>query len=209
MKKYYKLNKHKNRKQDQAQAANLSHTGSQEVVKQAGNASLYSSDPSDPFSPLQLNADHNWNADSGTTSYMTLHCHWLQNYILKCIPMKLADNTIVYSARIGSVIFKPVIDGKCSQVVKFSNVLHVPELWKNLLSVLYLTCHLGFVVYINATHTSFSHSSGPPLFVASINNHNVAFLDGMTQCDSVCTGCDHCSTQFGTLALLICAPQYS
>ena len=79
-------------------------------------------------------------------------------------------------------MFEPVIDGKSSRAVEFSNVLHVPDLRNNLLSVLYLTRHSGFVVYINATHMSFSCSSGPPLFIASINNHNAAFLDGMTQC---------------------------
>ena len=71
---------------------------------------------------------------------------------------------------------------KSSWVVEFSNILHVLELQNNLLSILYLTCHLGFVVYINATHMLFSHSSGPPLFVITINNHNVTFLDGMIQC---------------------------
>ena len=181
-KKYYKLNKNKDRKEDQAQGANLSHTGSQEVVKWVGNASLHSSDPSDPFSPLQLDADHNWNTNLGATSHMTLHRHWLQNYTLKCVSIKLANNTIVYLMGVGSVVFKPVIDGKTSWAVKFSNVLHIPELQNNLLSVLYLTCHLGFIVYINATHMLFSCSSGPLLFIATINHHKSAFLDGMTQC---------------------------
>ena len=140
---------------------------------------------------------------------MMPHCHWLQNYILKCVPIKLTDNTIVYSAGVGSVVFEPVIDGKSSQAVKFSNILHVPELRNNLLSILYLTHHSRFVVHINVTHMSFSHSTGPPLFVASINNHNAAFLDGMTVYDPVCIGCDHCPTRFGTLALPIRAPQHS
>ena len=61
------------------------------------------------------------------------------------------------------------------------NVLHVPELRNNLLAVLYLTRHSLFVVHINATHMTFLRSSGPPLFVASINSHNVAFLDGTTE----------------------------
>ena len=67
-------------------------------------------------------------------------------------------------------------------MVKFLNILHVSELQNNLLSVLYLTYHLEFVVHINATHMLFSCLSGPPLFVVTINNHNAAFLDGMTQC---------------------------
>ena len=112
---------------------------------------------------------------------MTPHHHWLHNYTPKYVTIKLADNTIVYSARVGSVVFNPVIDGKRGQAVEFSNVLHVPKLQNNLLAVLYLTRHSFFVVHINATHMTFSHGSGPPLFIASINSHNVAFLDGITE----------------------------
>ncbi|KAI9568689.1 hypothetical protein HD554DRAFT_1992763, partial [Boletus coccyginus] len=50
--------------------------------------------PSDPLSLLQLDADVDWNADSGAPY---------------CIPIKLADNTVVYSAGVGSVVFNPVI----------------------------------------------------------------------------------------------------
>ena len=128
-----------------------------------------------------LNADHDWNADLGATSHMTPHHHWLCNYIPKHVTIKLADNTIVYSAGVGSVVYNPVIDGKRGQAIEFSNVLHVLELWNNLLAVLYLTYHSSFVVHINATHMTFSHGSGPPLFIASINSHNAAFLDGTTE----------------------------
>ena len=107
----YKTNKGKDRKGEKAQAATASPTGSQDVVERAGNASLRST-PSDPFSPLMLNADHDWNADLGANSHMTSHRHWLRNYTPKCVAIKLADNTIVYSARVGSVVFNPVIDGK-------------------------------------------------------------------------------------------------
>ncbi|OJA19166.1 hypothetical protein AZE42_13760 [Rhizopogon vesiculosus] len=33
--------------------------------------------------PLQLNAHADWNADTGATSNMTPHRHWLQNYAPK------------------------------------------------------------------------------------------------------------------------------
>ena len=112
---------------------------------------------------------------------MTPHRHWLRNYTPKYVPIKLADNTIVYSAGVGSVVFEPVIDGRSSQAVEFSNVLHVPDLWNNLLLVLYLTRHSKFVIYINATHMSFSRPFEPPLFVTSINHHNTMFLNGITQ----------------------------
>ena len=105
------MNKGKDRKGEKAQAATASPTGSQVVVKRAGNASLRSA-PSDPFLPLVLDADHDWNTDSGATSHMTPHCHWLHNYTPKHVAIKLTDNTVVYSAGVGSVVFNPVIDGK-------------------------------------------------------------------------------------------------
>ena len=87
---------------------------------------------------------------------MTPHCHWLRNYTPKHVPIKLADNTVVYSAGVGSVMFHPNLEGKRGRVVEFSNVLHVPHLRKNLLAVLYLTRCLSFIVNINATHMSFA-----------------------------------------------------
>jgi hypothetical protein len=50
------------------------------------------------------------------------------------IPIRLADNSIIYSSGVGSVVFKPVIGGKASQPVEFSRVLHVPLLQNNLLA---------------------------------------------------------------------------
>ena len=150
-------------------------------MEHAGNASLYSIDPSDPLSPLQLNADIDWNADTGATSHMTPHCHWLRNYTPRCVLIKLTNNTVVYSAGVGCVVFHPNLEGKRGRVVEFSNVLHVPHLHNNLLAILYLTHCLSFVVHINATHMSFARSGRPPLFVAPINDHNAAFLDGVTE----------------------------
>jgi transposase InsO family protein len=112
---------------------------------------------------------------------MTPHRHWLRNYSPKRVPIKLADNTVVYSAGVGSVVFHPTLEGKRGRAVEFSNVLHVPQLRNNLLAVLYLTRRSSFDVHINATHMSFSRSNGPPLFVAPINEHNAAFLDGVTE----------------------------
>jgi hypothetical protein len=134
-------------------------------VERAGNASFHSRDPSDPLSPLQLDAAVDWNADTGATSHMTPHHHWLCHYSPKCVPIKLADNTVVYSAGVGSVVFHPTLEGKRGRAVEFSNVLHIPQLRNNLFAVLYLTRRSFFDVHINATHMSFSRSNGPPLFV--------------------------------------------
>jgi hypothetical protein len=75
----------------------------QSIREFAGNASLHSFDPSHPLCPLQLDADADWNADTGATSHMTPHHHWLCNYAPRRVPIKLADNNIVYSAGVGTV----------------------------------------------------------------------------------------------------------
>ena len=139
----------------------ITNVASQDVVECAGNASLHSIDPSDPLLPLQLNADVDWNADTGATSHMMPYRHWLCNYTPKHVPIKLADNAVVYSAGVGSVVFHPNLEGKRGRVVEFSNVLHVPHLHNNLLAVLYLTRHSSFVVHINATHMSFAGLGSP------------------------------------------------
>ena len=53
---------------------------------------------------------------------MTPHRHWLRNYTPKRVPIKLADNTVVYSAGVGSVVFHPNLEGKKGRAVEFSNL---------------------------------------------------------------------------------------
>ncbi|KAF8227133.1 hypothetical protein L208DRAFT_1298312 [Tricholoma matsutake] len=54
----------------------------------------------------------NWNTDTGATSHMMPHKHWIRNYKPYRVPIKLADNRIIYSAGVGSVVFRPIINGK-------------------------------------------------------------------------------------------------
>jgi len=79
------------RKKDKANAAQTPETPSEF----AGNASAPSTSPS----PIPPNFD--WLADTGATSYMTPHCHWVRNYLPLRIPIRLADNSIVYSSGVG------------------------------------------------------------------------------------------------------------
>ncbi|EGO21551.1 hypothetical protein SERLADRAFT_351077, partial [Serpula lacrymans var. lacrymans S7.9] len=79
------------------------------VTESAENASLRSIHPSDPHCPLQLDADIDWNADTGATSHMTPHRHWVHHYTPYRVPIKLADHTVVYSAGVGTVVFNPVM----------------------------------------------------------------------------------------------------
>jgi len=143
-----------------------------DIQEFAGNASLKSS-------TLSPTPTHAWNADTGATSHMTPNGQWLHNYAPYHIPIRLADNTIVYSTGVGSVVFQPIIKGQKQRQLKFSRVLHVPDLSSNLLSVLYLTKQRGFQVLIDHEAMNFIHS-GQTLFTAPINNSNAAYLSGYT-----------------------------
>src|SRR5437660_7975283 len=150
------------------------------TTEYAGNASLRIFDPSDPSYRLQLDASTDWNADTCATSHMTPHRHWLRNYKPKSVPIKLADNKIVYSAGIGEVLFVPIINGQKAQPLLFTSVLHVPDLRNNLLSVLFLAKQKNFTITIDSSCMSFQRPAGVPRFIASILSNNSAFLDGQT-----------------------------
>jgi len=100
-----------NRKKDKANAAQTPETPSEF----AGNASAPSTSPS----PIPPNFD--WLAETGATSHMTPHRHWVRNYLPLHIPIRLADNNIVYSSGVGTVLFNPVMMD--SQPVEFTRVL--------------------------------------------------------------------------------------
>ena len=154
-------------------------TKESKVVESAGNASCNHISSL----PLQIDANFNWNAGSGATSHMTPHSHWIRNYKPFRTPIRLANDHIVYSAGIGSVIFVPVVRGKTTRAVELTRVLHVPDLRTNLLSILYLTRHKQFTVEINAHEMRFIRHN-TMLFTAQINENNAAFLDGTTDANS-------------------------
>ena len=110
---------------------------------------------------------------------MTPHRHWLRDYTPHRVPVRLANNSVVYSAGIGSVLFVPEINGNKLRSLQFTNVLHVPDLQNNLLSVLYLTQYKQFSVVILETVMNFLRS-GSVLFTAAVNASNCAYLEGNT-----------------------------
>ena len=120
-----------------------------------------------------------WNADTGATSIMTPHLNWIRNYTPYRVPIKLADNRIIYSEGVGSVVFRPTINGHISRDVEFSRVLHVPALRNNLLAVLYLTRFKGFTVHIESHSMKFIRNN-TVLFTATINSEGIGYLDGTT-----------------------------
>ena len=161
---------HKNANNTQTQdAASVS-----QVTEFAGNASALSTSSS-PTPP-----NLNWLADTVATSHMTPHRHWVRNYSPLCIPIRLADNSIIYSSGVGTVVFNPVIGGKASQPVEFSRVLHVPLLQNNLLACLFLTKHKSFEIRINSVQMDFI-LHGIVRFSTQIGSDNCAFLSGSTE----------------------------
>ena len=93
--------------------------------------------PGPPSSP----DDTHWIADSGTMSNMTSHKEWIVDYVPLCIPIRLGDHSIVYSAGVGTVWIEPLLSGHSVPLVSLSRMLHVPHLKSNLLSITYLSAN--------------------------------------------------------------------
>ena len=81
---------------------------------------------------------------------MTPHHHWFKSYTHCRTPICLANNTVVYSAGVGNVVFELIVKEKQVKAVEFSRVFYVPDLRSNLLSCLYLTRHKGITINISS-----------------------------------------------------------
>ncbi|CDO76911.1 hypothetical protein BN946_scf184594.g18, partial [Trametes cinnabarina] len=135
---------------------------------------------SDRASWLSSPAAANWNTDTGASAHMTPHRHWFRSYSPHVIPIRLANSHIVYSAGLGSVVFQPAErEGVVPPAVVLHDVLHVPALASNLLSVFHLTREKGYTVELCGSRVLFYHQ-GQPRFEASVNEHNVGYLLGRT-----------------------------
>src|SRR5215475_6057535 len=110
---------------------------------------------------------------------MTPYRHWFCNYTPYRVPIRLANNRVIYSQGVGNIVFRPIIDNKVARDVQITRVLHVPALRNNLLAVLYLTRNKGFDVHISSTKMKFFRNDDI-LFTATINSENIGYLDGST-----------------------------
>ena len=90
--------------------------------------------------------------------------------------IQLADNPVIYSARIISVIFEPIVKENWVQAAEFSQVLYVPNLRSNLLSYLYLIHNKNFEIYISLSAIFFKLNVSI-LFMETINYKNSAILN--------------------------------
>ena len=155
-----------------ANTAQGSSTDGEKVNEAAQNASPHST------AHTTSHANQRWNADTGATSHMTPHRHWLQNYEPYRTPIRLANDHVIYSAGRGEVLFAPVIEGKPSKNVVFTNVLHVPDLQNNLLAVLHLTTKHDFTVLVVNESLLFKRNN-KIVFTATVQN-GVGYLNGKT-----------------------------
>ena len=174
---------------------------SQETQESAGAATVSAGcasallSSSDRASWLSTPAAANWNTDTGASAHMTPHRHWFRSYSPHSIPIRLANSHIVYSAGLGSVVFQPAErDGVLPPAVVLHDVLHVPALASNLLSVFHLTREKGYTVELQATN-AFFYQACELRFEARVNEHNVGYLLGQTvsqtkNASSASTTCD-------------------
>ena len=140
-------------------------------TESAGAASIHPSS-----SPSSL--PDTWNANTGATSHMTPNWNWFKSYAPSSVPIRVANEQVIFSAGVGTVEFAPVRDGRNLCPVVFSNVLHVPSLNQDLLSILPLTSNHQFHVQIDSNSMEFVWG-GVPCFYASVKD-KVALLSGST-----------------------------
>ena len=126
---------------------------------------------------LKSKASTDWNTDTGASAHMTPHKHWFCSYSPHVIPIRLANNLIIYSAGVGSVEFQPLVEGIPEHPVVFHNVLHVPDLASNLLSLFLLTREKRYLITIEYNKVKFLQSNELH-FTATVNDRNIGYLDG-------------------------------
>jgi hypothetical protein len=127
--------------------ANRAKVEEEEVVEKAQRAQVrLAASPSS-------SADARWIADTGATSHMTPHRLWFTSYRPHVVPIRVANDAIVYSAGVGDVVLTPT--NAALRPCRLSRVLHVPDLQNNLFAVLHLTSHHQFRVVIEGSQLQF------------------------------------------------------
>lgn len=122
------------------------------------------------FSAMQLNDCINWYIDSGASMHMTMHKDLLENETIPPIStIKIADNKILHVESCGDVILHiPNKDGSTSKIL-VKNVLYVPKLSTNLLSVSKII-KSGCKVEFDKTGCSLYNSNNQKVATANLIN---------------------------------------
>jgi hypothetical protein len=109
---------------------------------------------------------------------MSTQRHWFKTLEPHIVPICIANNAIVYSKGIGSVVLEPL--DKLLDPLLLSCVLYVPALQNNLLSILHLVSTHRLCVEIEGTEMLFL-CNAKPMFTAMICE-NTAWLDMHMPC---------------------------
>jgi hypothetical protein len=102
-------------------------------------------------------ADVHWIADTGATSSMSPRRSWFTKLEPLAVPMRIANNHVVYSEGVGSVVLEPA--DKLLHPMLLSCVLYVPALRNNLLSILHLVANHRFCIEIKDKEMVFLQNS--------------------------------------------------
>ncbi|KIO30282.1 hypothetical protein M407DRAFT_20549 [Tulasnella calospora MUT 4182] len=154
----------KRRAQQQPKGASASRATTAEPVSEnkSKTASMASSSPSPTSS-----ADMEWIPDSGATSSMTPHRHWIQNLTPCRVPVSIVSGDVVYAVRRGEVLFQPRVNGVEVKSVLFSQVLYVPQLSNSLFAVLPIARKCDIVVSFDRSKVHFQTTQGDTFMTAS------------------------------------------
>jgi hypothetical protein len=140
------------------------------VTESAARASVHLASTHD------THADTHWIADLGATSHMSTQRCWFKTFEPHVVPIRIANNAIIYSKGIGSIVMEPL--DKSLDPVCLSRVLYVPALQNNLFAVLHLVTSHCFHVVIEGTVMEFLHD-GVCILTATIHD-KTAWLDVRT-----------------------------
>jgi hypothetical protein len=121
-------------------------------------------------------ADAHWIADLGATSHMSTQRQWFKTFEPHVVPICVANDAIVYSEGIGSIVMEPL--NESLDPVCLSRVLYVPALQNNLFAVLHLVTSHRFRVEIEGTEMLFLRD-GARILTATIRD-KTAWLDVRT-----------------------------
>ena len=165
-------NQAKNSAKPKVQSKQAAHQAEEVATEFAGTASR-------SLPPSTAPSDDSWISDSGATSSMTSHREWIHGMTPWSVPIRLGDDSIIYSEGIGMVWFEPVLAGHPAPLVCFSQVLYVPRLKSNLLSTTFLTTQRDYEITMKKQNITFQQH-GKLLFEATINSSRLARLNGRT-----------------------------
>lgn len=168
----YDTSRSKDFKSRKAQAAKVEESA-QSTVEFAGAASARTS-------PSITSPSNSWNTDTGASSHMTPRRSWFQEYRPYRVPVRLANGQVIWSRGRGSVIIRPRVGESTLPLVTFTNVLHVPDLAVNLLSVLTLTKDHAYHVHIHGSRMDFSKNK-ELWFSATVGSSTTGYVD----CDTL------------------------